>query len=224
LTELLIARFDKRRIGWPSSAVLSGLIIAFVLDPGTPWAVTACLGILATVSKQVIATTRWHIFNPAGLALLVSIPLFGTAQSWWGALPDLPWPFVLVLLSGGAFVVDRINKFPLVLSFAGAYVGLFTLVALVNPVAVAEMYRTPFAQSALFLALFMLTDPPTSPSRFNDQIWIGALAGVASVVAQLVGVGQAYLLVGALVGNVALAVRRTLAELRAGQPVTRCAS
>jgi hypothetical protein len=61
--------------------------------------------------------------GPAALALLVSIPLFGTAQSWWGALPDLAWPLLLVLLAGGAFVVDRINKFPLVLSFTGAHFG-----------------------------------------------------------------------------------------------------
>jgi Na+-translocating ferredoxin:NAD+ oxidoreductase RnfD subunit len=210
--EVLIARFDGRPLGWPSSALLSGLIIAFVLDPGTQWPVTACLAILATISKYLIATQRWHVFNPAALALLLSIPLFATAQSWWGALPDLPWPFVLVLLAGGALVVDRINKFPLVLSFAGTYFGLFTLTALINPAAAAEMFRTPFVQSTLFLALFMLTDPPTSPSRYADQLWIGALVGMTSAVAQLVGAGQAYLLIGVLAGNVALAGRRWLTE------------
>ena len=54
------------------------------------------------------------------LLLLLSIPLFGTSQSWWGALPDLSWPFVLLLLAAGAFIVDRIDKFPLMLSFLGA--------------------------------------------------------------------------------------------------------
>jgi Na+-translocating ferredoxin:NAD+ oxidoreductase RnfD subunit len=74
------------------------------------------------------------------------------------------------------------------------------------------MFRTPFVQSALFLALFMLTDPPTSPSRYPDQLWIGALVGITSGVAQLVGAGQAYLLIGVLAGNVALAARRWLTE------------
>jgi Na+-translocating ferredoxin:NAD+ oxidoreductase RnfD subunit len=208
LVEVLIVRLDGEQIGWPSSALLSGLIVAFVLGPETSWAVTACLGVLATISKHLIATQRWHIFNPAALALLVSIPLFGTAQSWWGALPDLPWPFMLVPLVGGAFVVDRINKFPLVLSFAATYFALFTVAALFDPSAVAEMFRAPFVQSAIFMALFMLTDPPTSPSRYADQLWIGALVGVTSAVAQLVGAGQAYLLVGVLGGNIALAGRR----------------
>jgi Na+-translocating ferredoxin:NAD+ oxidoreductase RnfD subunit len=214
IAEMLIARFDGRPLGWPSSALLSGLIVAFVLGPETPWAVTACIGVLATISKHLIATQRWHVFNPAALALMLSIPLFGTSQSWWGALPDLPWPYVVVLLAGGAFVVDRINKFPLVLSFAGTYFGLFTLAALINPSSVSEMFRPPFVQSALFLALFMLTDPPTSPSRYHDQIWIGALVGITSCVAQLAGAGQAYLLLGVLGGNVALAIRRCLNEAR----------
>lgn len=120
-----------------------------------------------------------------------------------------------MLLAGGAFVVDRINKFPLVLAFCGTYFGLFTVAALIDATAVAEMFRTPFVQSALFLALFMVTDPPTSPSRYADQVWIGALIGVTSCVAQLLGVGQAYLLVGVLAGNVALATRRWVKESQA---------
>lgn len=216
MVDLLIARLDQRRLGWPSSAILSGMIIAFVLGPETPLLVTGCLGIVAVLSKHLFATSRWHVFNPAALALLVSIPLFATGQSWWGALPDLGWPFLLVLLVGGALVVGRIDKFPLVLAFAGTYFGLFTLVALIQPTAVAEMFRSPFIQSALFLAFFMLTDPPTSPSRRHEQVWVGALAGATCCVAHLLGVGQAYLLIGVLTGNVALAIRRWRTERTGG--------
>jgi hypothetical protein len=101
------------------------------------------VGILATLGKHLVATDRWHVFNPAALALLASGPLFGTGQSWWGALPDLGWPFV---------------------------------------------------QATLFLALFMLTDPPTAPSRYADQVVIGLLVAAASLVAKTLGAGQAYLL------------------------------
>jgi Na+-translocating ferredoxin:NAD+ oxidoreductase RnfD subunit len=74
--------------------------------------------------------------------------------------------------------------------------------------AVAEMFRAPFVQAALFLALFMLTDPPTSPGRYLDHVWVGVLAAVTACLGQLLGAGQAYLLLGVLVGNAALAVRR----------------
>lgn len=193
---------------WPGSAFLSGLIVAFILGPETPWVVTLIVGAAATVSKYLLKTRRGHIFNPAALALLVSIPLFATGQSWWGALSDLPWPLLLALLAGGAWIADRLNKFPLVLSFAAIYFGLFTLVGLADPARVAEMYRPPFINAALFFACFMLTDPPTSPGRYSQQIWVGGLIAIASCAAQLLGAGQAYLLLGLLVGNAALGLRR----------------
>jgi Na+-transporting NADH:ubiquinone oxidoreductase subunit NqrB len=207
----------SRKPSWPSSALLSGMIVAFVLAPETPPLVTAWVAALATSSKYVLRTTHGHVFNPAALALLASIPLFSTGQSWWGAGGDLTWPFVALLLAGGAVVVERINKFPLVLAFAAAYFGTFTLVGLVAPVAAAEMFRAPFVQAALFLGLFMLTDPPTSPGRYADQVWIGGLVGTSACVAQLIGAGQAYLLIGVLTGNAALGLWRALRSVAAAR-------
>jgi Na+-translocating ferredoxin:NAD+ oxidoreductase RnfD subunit len=77
-----------------------------------------------------------------------------------------------------------------------------------SPHAVAEMFREPFVQAALFLAFFMLTDPPTSPNRYLDQIWFGLVAAVSAGVAQLLGAGQVYLLLGVLVPNAVLALVR----------------
>jgi Na+-transporting NADH:ubiquinone oxidoreductase subunit NqrB len=208
--EVLASAILDRKLSWPGSALLSGSIVAFILAPETPPIVTAWVAGLATVSKYFLRTSRGHVFNPAALALLVSIPVFATAQSWWGAGGDLGWPFVLLVLAGGALIVDRINKFPLVLTFAAVYFALFTVVGFAAPAAVAEMFRAPFVQASLFLGLFMLTDPPTSPARYTEQVWIGALVALTACVAQVVGAGQAYLLVGVLVGNGALAVSRAL--------------
>lgn len=221
LTEIAISRFDRRPLMWPSSAILSGMIVGFVLGPETPHVVAAAVGVLATLGKHLLATDRWHIFNPAALALLVSIPLFGTGQSWWGGLPDLNWPFIFVLIAGGAFVVDRINKFPLVLSFLGGLFALSALLGRMDVVTAAEMFRTPFIQAALFLALFMITDPPTAPSRYREQVLIGVLAAATSVAAEEFGAGQAYLLIGVLAGNVALAARRWLSQRNATRQIAR---
>jgi Na+-translocating ferredoxin:NAD+ oxidoreductase RnfD subunit len=109
----------------------------------------------------------------------------------------------------------------LVLAFAATYFGLFTVVAPLNPAAVAEMFRTPFIQAALFFACFMLTDPPTSPGRYLEQAWIGVLVAVVSCLAQLAGLGQAYLLLGILAGNAALAARRWLGTPDRSTPAAR---
>ncbi len=218
LIDLLVVRGLSGKWAWPSSALLSGMIVAFVLAPETPHVVTFVVGILASASKHILRTERGHLFNPAAIALVASIPLFATGQSWWGAVPDLGWPALVLMVLGGAFIVDRINKFPLVLAFTGTTFGLFTLVGLSDATRVAEMFREPFVQATLFLALFMLTDPPTSPGRYSDQIWIGVLVGAVSCIAQLAGVGQSYLLVGLLIGNAALAARRW-ATGRVARPV-----
>ena len=111
-------------------------------------------------------------------------------------------------------VVERVNKFPVVLTFLGIYFALFTVLALVQPTGVAEMFRAPFLHAAVFLASFMLTDPPTAPGRYGEQVWVGALAAVVSVAAQVLGVGQGYLLVGLLAGNAAMFARSWIADRR----------
>ncbi len=218
LVDLVLGAITRDRWTWPTSALLSGLIVAFVLGPGEPHWVTFTVGALATISKYALATRHGHLFNPAALALVVSVPLFGTGQSWWGALSDLPGLWLVLLLAGGVFLLDRLNKFPLALTFLGAYFGLFAFAGLANPARVAEMFRAPFVNAVFFLACFMLTDPPTSPGRREDQMWVGGLVAIVSAVAQLVGVGQTYLLVGLLAGNLALFARRWVSRLTARVP------
>lgn len=202
--EVLFVRRNRGVWLVPTSALLSGLIVAFVLGPFLPWALTAAIGAAATASKHLVRTRRGHIFNPAALALFLSILIFATGESWWGALPDLPGPAVLLLVSGGAFVADRTYKFPMILTFLACYFGLLTIVGVNDAARVAEMFRSPFVNSALFLAFFMLTDPPTSPGRIEEQIWFGVLVALVSVGAQLAGLGQSFLLVGLLAGNAEL--------------------
>ena len=213
--DLALGRVLRQRWHLPSSALLSGLIVAFVLGPLEPHWVTFAVGALASGSKYLLRTRQGHVLNPAAFALLVSVPLFGTGQSWWGALANLSPLWLLLLLAGGAFLLERLNKFPLALTFLGVYFGLFAFGVLLNPARVAELFRVPFINAACFLACFMLTDPPTSPGRREDQVCFGGLVAIVSAVAQLVGVGQSYLLVGLLAGNLALFGRRSVSRWRA---------
>ena len=199
---------ESRRVRIPTSALLSGLIIFFILSTSESWLVVAWTSCFAILSKRIVRTSREHIFNPAALALVWAPIAFGSGESWWGGLADLSWAWIALLLAVGVFTVDRLNKFPLVLTFLATYFGFFTLASLVNPQSVAEMFREPFLQAALFLAFFMLTDPPTSPNRYGDQVWYGLLAALGAGAAQLLGAGQVFLLLGVLASNGVLAIVR----------------
>ena len=188
---------------YPSGAVLTGLIVAMILTPHERWYVAACTSAVAIASKYIARNRSANIFNPAALGLIATFYVFNTGQSWWGALPEITPLALVVLVAAGAFITDRVNKVPLVLVFMGAYFGLFTLdTFLSDPAKVAEIFRAPDLHAALFFVFFILTDPPTSPVRYPDQIVCGVLVALASY-ATFQWVGAAYyLLAGVLIGNI----------------------
>lgn len=207
--DVIILRLRHPRWEFPSGAILTGLIIAMVLSPFEPWWVSAATSAIAIVSKYVLRTKSANIFNPAALALVVSYYAFNTGQSWWGALPELMPAALAVLFLTGVFITDRVNKMPLVLAFLGVYYALFTVAAYVGDASkVAEIFRAPDLHAVLYFAFFMLTDPPTVPIKYRDQIVFGVMVAVVSVALfETVGVVY-YLLAGLMVGNAWEAWRR----------------
>jgi Na+-translocating ferredoxin:NAD+ oxidoreductase RnfD subunit len=204
LIDLVWLRRMRKAWEFPSGAVLTGLLVAMVLAPQTPWYVGACTSAIAVVSKYLFRTRSANVFNPAALALVGTFYVFNTAQNWWGALPEItiaPLAFV-ALFATGIFITDRVNKIPLVLAFLGSYFLLFTLAAILGePGKAAEIFRAPDLHAALFFAFFILTDPPTSPTAVPDQLLCGVLVAVASfAIFEVVGAAY-YLLAGVLVGN-----------------------
>ncbi len=198
--------------GWivPDGAALSGMITAMVLSPAVSWWVVAGTAALAIVSKHTLRVRRGHVFNPAAFALVVAALAGWGGQSWWGATARSQ-PFSLaLLLVGGLLVADRVNRFPMVGVFLGVWYGLLTFVALwVDPRPVAEAYRAPFVNVALFFAFFMLDDPPTSAGPRGEQARYGAIVAAVGFALLLSARTLAFLPAGLLVGNAWVAVRRT---------------
>lgn len=183
-------------------------------------AVTVVTAAVAIGSKYLLRTRWSNVFNPAAVGLIVSTVVFGAGQSWWGAFPDLSPVALVVLLAAGLFLANRLNKLPMVLVFLGGYFTLFTVASFFgDPARVAEIFRSPDVNMALFFAFFMLDDPPTSPVKYDDQIWYGLIVAVVSF-AVFESVGAVYfLLAGVLIGNVWESWRRlnAFAESRAGR-------
>lgn len=208
-----------RRREWvlPDGAVLTGMIVAFVLRPQESLLVVVAAVGVAILSKHALRTHWSNIFNPAAVALVFAAIVLNAGQSWWGALPDLGIIGALIVLVAGGFIADRMNKLPMILAFGGVYFTLLTVASFLDSSAVAETFRTPDLQAVLFFAFFMLDDPPTSPVRHEDQIVFGVIvATVAYFVYKQFG-GIYYLPAGLLVGNLWESCRRlVLSRVRLG--------
>ena len=209
LADALILRMRKGTWEFPSGAVLTAMIVAMVLRAQEPWYVATLTSLIAVLSKYVVRSRAANVFNPAALAMVASFYLFHAGQSWWGGLTELPLAAKLVLVAAGVFITDRVNKMPLVLTFLGAYFALFTAMAFAgDPQPAAEIFRTPDIEAAVYFAFIILTDPPTSPAKYPDQIACGLIVAVVSF-AFFETAGVVYfLLAGVLAGNVWEAWRR----------------
>jgi len=203
----IIFMMQKRQRLFSDGGVITGLIVALVLGASTPWYIIIVTTAIAIGSKHLLILNKKPILNPAALGLLVAIFLFSSEQSWWGAFTELPTWSIAVLLLAGLLITERVNKFPQVFAFLGGYFVLLLIMGYYGMGQAGDALRTPFINSALFSAFFMVTDPPTSPGKYKDQIWFGIITAIASISIYLIFGGLTYLLIGLLVANVWNALR-----------------
>lgn len=207
--DVVIVRVFTNRIEFPAGAILTGLIIALILRPQEPLGVVAFTSAVAIAARHVLRTRWSNVFNPAALGIVVASFVFSPGQSWWGALPDLGVVGIAVLLGAGLFMADRLNKLPMMLVFLSTYFFLFTASSFVGePNDVAEIFRSPDLQAALFFAFFMLDDPPTCPVRYEDQVIFAAVVAIAAFLVFTLNGAVYFLPAGLLVGNAWESARR----------------
>lgn len=198
------------------SSLVTALILLFVMRPAVEPAALlglALAGALASLSKYVIAWRGRHILNPAafGAAVVTLVGSFGafewlgTSTSWWVGNGALAIP----VAGFGLIVLWRTEKVRVVLVFLLIAVGT----AVVRQAVQAQQFDLDFDLSAalqfavlqspfLFLGVFMLSEPLTSPPRrwqqFSVAALVGVLAGWPILVGGLFTLGQERAL---LVGN-----------------------
>lgn len=174
------------RLPWRiESSLVTALILLFVLQPSlTPagLAGTALAGVLASLSKYLLAWRGRHILNPAAFgAAVVTIFGLGTFSAWW---VGTPWLTLFVAVSG-LLVLWRTEKVRLVLLFLVVVIA----VSVVRQAVQSQSFGIPFSASDallaaltqtpyLFLGAFMLSEPLTLPPRRWQQYSVAALVGV----------------------------------------------
>ncbi len=167
-----------RAVPGSASLYITALILALIVTPVAPsdvWGalLLAVLGVWAMASKYLVSLWGKHLFNPAAVAVALSALLLSHGATWWvaGNLALLP-----VVLIGGLLVVRKLQRFDLVLSFAGA--ALLTVAATTTGDPLHAMWTTLIHSSLLFLAFAMLTEPATMPPSRSMRVAYGILVGI----------------------------------------------
>jgi Na+-translocating ferredoxin:NAD+ oxidoreductase RnfD subunit len=192
----------RRKRMMPDGAIITALIVSVVLNAAVSWQIAAATTAIAILSKHIFQIRKKPIFNPAAFGLLMALIFFSSEQDWWGGFSLFPAWCIGYVIIAGFLVTQRVNKFPQVFAFLGVYFISFLALSIWKMGDFSEVFRVPFINSAIFLAFFMVTDPPTSPSRYSEQIWFGVIAAIISVAIDVTIGGLSYLLVGLLAANV----------------------
>jgi len=173
----IFARFLKLPVN-SDSTYITALILALIITPNFSqdgFLFLSAAASLAIASKYLITYKKRHIFNPAGIAIVLTALGPQQSASWWIGT-SVMMPFVL---AGGLLLVRRIRRGAMVSSFLGTALLATVISAAVRHVGIAStLHQTIFSSSLLFLAFVMFTEPLTSPSTRKHQVWYGVLTGL----------------------------------------------
>lgn len=184
LLDLAIGFAKEKRIFFPKSALITGLILSIVVEGSLLFLIT--MAVIAILSKRVIRIKGKHIFNPAVFALFIALFL-PVSQSWWGA-----GNFLLVGILG-LVIAYKLKRFHLVIPFFAVHAALMAILLTFNSSQIAGHF---LSGSLVFFAFYMLVEPKTSPVKKNGRVIFGLLAGIFAAV--LYAIWLPAMLVGAL--------------------------
>ena len=164
------------------SSVITGLLIASIvpptLDPIDIIGATSA-GLLAGISKYLIAPGGRHILNPAATGVSIAV-LFGlTFSFWWVATPPLA-PLIII---GGLLVAYRAG----VIKTVGVFVAIAFIALGVRLLVSGEAWDVTIwlmvtSYPVLFLGLFMLTEPLTLPTKQWHHYVVATVVGLGVAV------------------------------------------
>lgn len=174
----------------PESSILTGLILTLIIPPSIQnfgiLFMLAAAG-LAIASKYILNIGEKHIFNPAAIAVVLTA--WGPRQNadWWvGTAVMLP-----LVLVGGILLTRKVRREHMVVTFLVATtITTAVMTTMGGTSLVTSMHNMLLTSAVFFLGFVMLTEPYTSPTTRQKQIWYAVLVGV--LVAPQVHLGSIY--------------------------------
>jgi Na+-translocating ferredoxin:NAD+ oxidoreductase RnfD subunit len=185
LFDCLFAKIKKQELRIPYSGIITGLILALIIDPTASWWQILVIAAAATGIKDFLRIGDRHIFNPAASGLMVGFLLFGLNPSWWGPTPygfgKLHPADLAVAVSVAAFgyvSLWRYKRYFNVVSFLVVSIILQIVLLATSPVNAIQALINP---GSLFFALVMLPEPMTTPVKKLRQVLFGTFVAFFNI-------------------------------------------
>jgi Na+-translocating ferredoxin:NAD+ oxidoreductase RnfD subunit len=179
--EIFFVALQQRILIFPTSAVISGFGLGFLLRSDTIWIHSLCAA-LSVGSKYLVRIEGKHVWNPTNFGLVMVLLAF--PDSAWATTGQWGTWFIILygIANAGLFVVYRAKRFHVVVSF---WLPLFILL-----VAQAHFTSMPMdtaiarvTSGALILyTFFMITDPRTTPNTMIGRIGFSLAVSVLTFI------------------------------------------
>ena len=188
LTEWILSRIntgadraEKRfRI---SAAYISSTALFLLVEVDSNLAISALCASSILLKRFVVDDRGHHFFNPASLAIILSI---GIAPNFYlfdpTRIPVRQDFFLLVILMGSISTIMA-RRWRLSLSYLLSFIiGSLILSLIIDPASASfRMYRVIGPMNLIF-CFHMISDPVTSPHRPRDQILVGISLGMIDLI------------------------------------------
>lgn len=154
ILDSIFLSYKNKKITLSESAVISGLIITFVLASDNAKWIFVVAPLLAILAKQIIRFNHKHIFNPSGFGILAVMLLFKADAQWLGS--NLWYIFIPF----GSYFIWNYRKFEILYGYIIGFLITFGILILF----VEKSNLLGIVNYLNFFFIFvMLIEPKTTP-------------------------------------------------------------
>ena len=179
-TEAIFLYFKTGSLQITESAIITGLIVSFVISSDEALWKLICACAAAIISKHLVCFRKKHIFNPAAFGIFLTFILFGVSLQWRGTYA---WH---ILLPFGIYFAYKIKKIEVVIGYAVISLILFAAQAFLHKYSLLNI----FGYFSYFYIFVMIIEPKTTPTGLMGKLIFGT--GIAILIFILTEAGAKF--------------------------------
>ncbi|WP_127718388.1 FG-GAP-like repeat-containing protein [Halobacteriovorax sp. HLS] len=194
IIEVFLGYVFKKKFFFPLAGIITSCSLSLLLNYSHDYYILLIPVFFAIGSKYIFTFNSKHIYNPAQIAVTLSLLFFGDVITsspayQWNGIASMS---IFMGMLGVFIILPGVKRTPLVLSFLTVFTAQTFLRGMIMK------HHLPFetlflgtltSPAFLLFTFFMITDPATSPADKKGQIKVGATIAILDLIFHI---GQSY--------------------------------